>query len=64
MLDIICKKFSYIEKEKRELDIKYLNKKIISKEEKEILNKYNDEYLEELLKIEDMINDYTKENNL
>lgn len=61
MLDIICKKFNYIEKEKREIDIKYLNKKIISKKEKEILNKYNDEYLEELLKIEDMINDYNKE---
>ena len=64
MLDIICKKFNYIEKVKRKLDIKYLNKKIISKEEREILNKYDNEYLEELLKIEDMINDYTKENNL
>lgn len=64
MLDIICKKFNYIEKVKRELDIKCLNKKIICNEEKEILNKYNDEYLEELLKIEDMINDYNKENNL
>lgn len=64
MLDIICKKFSHIEKVKREIDIKYLNKKIISKEEREILNKYDNEYLEELLKIEDMINEYTKENNL
>ncbi len=61
MLSIICKKFNYIEKEKRKLDIKYLNKKIISKKEKEILNKYDDEYLKELLKIEDMINDYNKE---
>ena len=55
MLDIICKKFNHIEKVKRKLDIKYLNKKIISKEEREILNKYDNEYLEELLKIEDMI---------
>ena len=64
MLDIICKKFNHIEQVKRKLDIKYLNKKIISKEEREILNKYDNEYLEELLKIEDMINEYTKENNL
>lgn len=61
MLDIICKKFNYIEKEKRKLDIKYLNKKIISKKDKEILNKYDELYLEELLKIEDMINNYHKE---
>ncbi len=64
MLDIICKKFNFIERKKRELDVIYVNKKIINKEEREILNKYNNEYLEELLKIEDMINDYTKENNL
>lgn len=64
MLDIICKKFNFIERKKRELDVIYANKKIINKEEREILNKYNNEYLEELLKIEDMINDYTKENNL
>ena len=61
MSSIICKKFNYIEKEKRKLDIKYLNKKIISKKEKEILNKYDELYLEELLKIEDMINNYNKE---
>ena len=64
MLDIICKKFNFIERKKRELDVIYVNKKIINKEEREILNKYDNEYLEELLKIEDMINDYTKENNL
>ena len=64
MLDIICKKFNFIERKKRELDVIYVNKKIINKEEREILNKYNNEYLEELLKIEDMINEYTKENNL
>ena len=64
MLDIICKKFNFIERKKRELDVIYVNKKIISKEEREILNKYDNEYLEELLKIEDMINEYTKENNL
>ena len=64
MLDIICKKFNFIERKKRELDVIYVNKKIINKEEREILNKYNNEYLEELLKIEDMINDYTKENNI
>ena len=64
MLDIICKKFNFIERKKRELDVIYVNKKIINKEEREILNKYDNEYLEELLKIEDMINEYTKENNL
>ena len=52
MYDILCKKLSYIEKKKKEIDIKYLNKKKISKKEKEILKKYGEIYYNELINLE------------
>jgi len=58
MYDILCKKLSYIEKKKKEIDIKYLNKKKISKKEKEILKKYGEIYYNELINLEHELNEY------
>lgn len=57
-----CKKFFYVEKKKRENDIFFINKKNITQKEKEIIDKYDDLYLKELLFIEKKIED--KKNNL